>query len=78
MHPTGGNQASRECSTMNDLEGQLDALLNGGTLSGVLQALTAVCAARAREHDDAATARNWHFACLRIERVATVIDRLGI
>jgi hypothetical protein len=62
---------------MTDLEDQLEALLHGDVLSAVIEALSNVCKARA-DSDETHLARHWNDAAVRLERLATAIERLGI
>jgi hypothetical protein len=62
---------------MTDLEDQLEALLHSDVLSNVIEALSNVCKARAGS-DETHLARHWNDAAVRLERLATAIERLGL
>jgi hypothetical protein len=62
---------------MTDLEDQLETLLDGNVLSNVIEALSNVCKTRA-DGDETQLARHWNDAAVRLERLATAIERLGL
>jgi hypothetical protein len=62
---------------MTDLEDALETLLDGDVLSAVVEALSKVCVTRG-ERGETHEAHKWNNAAVRLERLATVIERLGI
>jgi hypothetical protein len=63
---------------MSDLEDELETIIDRSTLSQTVEALGNVCTIRAERADNTSTARHWNAAAVKLERLATAIERLGI
>lgn len=63
---------------MSDFEDELDSIVDRITLSQTVERLGNVCTARAERADSTSVARNWNAAAVKLERLATAIERLGI